>query len=173
MEIKLTHEKVALVDTADYVFLSRFKWIAIKMGNTYAAARSGPKAEGGHELIMMHRRIMRLKLGDKLQVDHINHNGLDNRRCNLRVCSNQQNAFNSVKSANRSSHYKGVSKRRNGAWEGRIGFCGKTIYLGWFKTEQDAAKAYNLAAVKYFGEFANLNTIIPALAPLLRIKPEM
>lgn len=160
MKIKLTQGKFALIDDADYALVGQYKWYGIKWRNTYAAT-ANMKANGRWETIYMHRVIMGLKRGDKLQVDHINHDGLDNRRANLRTCTNQQNLFNRIKSEKTSNRYKGVWRTSVGTWAVKIRFCNNDIYLGCFKIEQDAALAYNIAAVKYYGEFANLNIIVP------------
>ena len=159
MEIKLTQNKFAIVDDADYALVSQHKWYAAKWKKTYVAARKVLRAGGRQETIYMHRVIMGLKRGNKMQVDHINHDELDNRRVNLRSCTHQQNSFNRVKSKNKSSHYKGVSKQKGRYWRVQIKFRKNTIYLGCYKNEQDAARAYNVAALKYFGEFAKLNII--------------
>jgi hypothetical protein len=91
-------------------------------------------------------------------VDHIDHNGLNNRRSNLRLCTAQQNARNHRPQLRGSSKYKGVSWRQDGkVFRALIWHNGKSINLGRFKNEIDAAKAYDKAAKKYFGEFAYLN----------------
>ncbi|MHC4659626.1 MAG: AP2 domain-containing protein, partial [Planctomycetota bacterium] len=94
-----------------------------------------------------------------LMVDHINHNGLDNRKVNLRVATRAQNSRNIRKSQNKfSSNYKGVHfRRREGLWMARITVDGRTLYLGDFKEEVDAARAHDRAAMKYHREFAALN----------------
>ena len=94
-----------------------------------------------------------------MQIDHINDNGLDNRRSNLRICSQSQNLMNCRKPKTLfSSKYKGVSwVQKHKRWKVSIAFKGKRKYIGHFLSEIDAAKAYNKAAEKYFGEFARLN----------------
>lgn len=94
----------------------------------------------------------------KLQVDHINGDRLDNRRCNLRVATYQQNSMNQHRTAISSSVYKGVSYRKDtNKFTAYITVNYKKINLGCFRSEQDAALAYDNAARVYFGEFANLN----------------
>ncbi len=96
----------------------------------------------------------------KRQVDHINHNQFDNTNENLRIATKSQNNANRRKKSNTSSKYKGVSwKAYRDYWEVCIKVKGQYIYLGHFKDEIEAAKAYNVAALKYFGEFALLNVI--------------
>jgi hypothetical protein len=159
-KIPLTQGKFAIVDDEDYELLSQRKWCAIKWGNTFAAITNGQKNIKGHpEMIYMHRLIIGLKKGQRLQVDHINHNGLDNRGCNLRLCTAQQNQWNYTKASNKSSKYKGVCRHKCGGWTAYINKNKKLIYLGYFKTEIEAAETYNAKAKELFGEFAKLNNI--------------
>lgn len=108
--------------------------------------------------IYMHRLIM--DFPKNYQVDHINGNSLDNRKENLRICSIAENTKNREKYSTNSSGYKGVYfSKKNKKWISNIHFNYKTYYLGSFADKNEAAKAYNDAAIKYFGEFANLNII--------------
>ena len=105
----------------------------------------------------MHRWIMNAP--DNLVVDHINYNGLDNRKANLRLATRRQNSLHVIRTMNPgSSKYKGVSwhthKKR---WGAKITTHGKTYHLGYFKNEVEAAKTYDLSARKYHGAFAALN----------------
>ncbi|MBN2130267.1 MAG: HNH endonuclease, partial [Sedimentisphaerales bacterium] len=104
----------------------------------------------------MHREIMQPPPG--MMVDHIDGNSLDNRRRNMRNCTNQQNMQNLAKSPRASGRFKGVyyDKRRR-TWYARICHNGKSIHLGTFGTEIEAARAYDKAAMELFGEFACLN----------------
>ena len=156
-EIHLTQGKVALVDDEDYEWLSQWKWCATRTPYTYYAMRSR-WVNGKDKTTKMHRVIMDAPPG--MHVDHINHNGLDNRKENMRVCTRTENIRNSRKQRRCTSEYKGVCwhKHRN-KWITRITADKKSKYLGYFKKETDAALAYNLAALKYFGEFANINAI--------------
>jgi hypothetical protein len=127
-----------------------YNWTAFCSHGTWYA-----KAHIGNKTVLMHRVItMALK---EQKIDHINGNGLDNRKENLRLATNRQNSWNS-KSTIGSSKYKGVSwcKQKN-KWRTRIYFNGKDIHLGFFVNEKDAAKIYDEIALKYFGEFARIN----------------
>jgi len=105
----------------------------------------------------MHRKI--LKAPDSFIVDHINHNGLDNRKANLRLATHSQSACNRRKSSAKTwSKYKGVSWRiSDKRWSAAIGINNRAKWLGLFTDEISAAKAYDAAARKYHGEFASLN----------------
>lgn len=152
-QIPLTQNKVALVDDEDWELVSQYKWYAHKCDNQFYA-RTNIYKEGKRTLLSMHQ----LLTGGKL-IDHINGNGLDNRRENLRPCTTQQNGQNSTSRIGTSS-YKGVSfdARRN-KWFARIYVEKKNKFLGYFADEKIAAIAYNKAATEYFGEFAKLNFI--------------
>ncbi len=148
--IPLTQGKFAIVDAGDYEWLSGRRWHIVASGNTYA----GRKEHG--KTIYMHREIMKPPKG--MLVDHIDGNGLNNRRANLRVCTNQQNMRNIRKKPGASSIYKGVyhDKRRD-TWSAKI-CCGrKSTHIAVFATEIEAARAYDRKARELFGEFARLN----------------
>jgi len=105
----------------------------------------------------MHREL--IEVADGLLVDHINHDGMDNRRANLRAATHSQNMYHRGKRLGATqSKYKGVYwRKRNRKWQALITFQKEKIYLGYFRNEIDAAKAYDRAARKYHGEFASLN----------------
>ena len=114
--------------------------------------------------VYLHRYVLSRMLGRELtsadKADHINGNGLDNRRCNIRLCEHRQNMWNQGSRKNTSSIYKGVTFfKRDGSWQAKIAPNGKTIHLGYFQTEAEAAQAYNEKAKEIFGEFAKLNDL--------------
>ena len=145
--IPLGDGRYALVDAADYDWLSQYNW---RLQNGYAARRHQTRTT------YMHREIAKPPPG--MMVDHVNHNKRDNRRANLRVCTRQQNTQNNDKHARSSSRFKGVgySKDRR-KWFAKIWFEGQRIWLGYFLDEVEAARTYDAKAVELFGEFAHLN----------------
>lgn len=153
--IALTQGKFAIVDDGDYEQLNQHKWCAIKSGKRYYAMRSVWK-KGKSIFVLMHREILNVPKG--VETDHINHNGIDNRKTNLRMCNRVQNRYNTKILLDKTSQYKGVSWRnRKRKWMAYIGFNYKTIYLGSFVNEIKAAQAYDQKAKELFGEFACLN----------------
>jgi hypothetical protein len=154
----LTRGKYAIVEPEDFEHLSKYKWFAQQGQRTFYAVRRIQQERGGKQkAILMHREIM--KAGNEEFCDHINHNGLDNRKANLRLATRSQNAWNRRKSKVKSrSKYKGVSwYNKDERWSVRIQVNRKQKFLGIFADEVEAAKAYDRAAQKYFGEFAELN----------------
>ncbi len=154
-EIKLTQGMVALVDDEDFEYLNQWRWHACRSGKTFCARRISTQTNYVRRSpILLHRVIMNTP--KDMQCDHINHNGLDNRKCNLRNCTCQENLRN--RRSTGSVKYTGVSMRSTERkfWA-RICVDGISISLGWFVHAWAAAIAYDRAAKKYFGEFANLN----------------
>ena len=156
-EIELTQGKVALVDDEDYEYLRQWKWYygceGGKNKSGYAVRSiTNPK----RALIFMHRVIMSTPTG--METDHINCNKIDNRKENLRVCTRLQNKKNNPLMKNNKTGYKGVSINNN-RYKVKISVNKKQIHLGYFDKVEDAAKTYNLAALKYHGKFARLNEI--------------
>lgn len=147
-KIPLTQGKFAIVDDVDYERLSKFKWYC-HCG--YARRMGDGKA------IHMHREI--LSPPDGFIIDHANGNRLDNRRENIRICTFAQNTQNAERRSDNSSGYKGVSWHTNKKWRTQIIVNGKVTHVGMFSNIIDAARAYNEAAIKYYGEFAKLNEI--------------
>lgn len=147
----------ALVDDADYEWLNQWRWYADKKHNRFYAARQIRIGEK-QAVTYMHRAILRIT-ESKIMGDHINGNGLDNQRDNIRICTHKQNQDNKS-GLGGTSKYKGVClEKRKNLWRAQLGCNGKQIYLGAFSNENDAAIAYNNAAIKYQGEFARLNII--------------
>lgn len=154
--IKLTQNKHTIVDDEDYEYLKEYKW---RYNNGYAV-RASPRDENGKQIsFRMHRVIFGLTSKD-VWVDHINGNGLDNRKCNLRIVNRQQNQMNRKKRKKGSSEYKGVTFYKNqNKWVATIYLKNKRIHLGYFKKEIEAAIAYNEAALIYHKEYARLNKL--------------
>jgi hypothetical protein len=161
MEIPLTHGLAAIVDDEDFARANRFKWSAKKApqrrGLWYAYRiighrnRSHPITEWLHHFIQ----------GSKHQTDHRDGNGLNNQKNNLRHCNFSQNSANRRLNSNNSTGFKGVTMRRD-KFIAQIGRKGAGKWIGSFDSSEEAARAYDNAAVKRFGEFARLNFPIPS-----------
>jgi len=163
-EIRLTQGKVALVDDEDYEWLNQWKWNAYRpKGVTWYAKRCVRDSESRRNInVLMHRVIMGLCHGNPLTVDHIDGNGLNNQQSNLRVCTLAQNVRNRHVVIGKSK-YRGVclcsGRLGKRPWRASINTGGKNLWLGKYATEEEAAVAYNGAALEYFGRFANLNMV--------------
>lgn len=155
--IPLSHGRYVIVDADAYSHLSKFKW---RFHNGYAVRQHYMGIIEGKPIywnMQMHRIIT--NCSSKYEVDHINGNRLDNRITNLRFCNDKQNAHNSMNRGG-SSKYKGVHwDKRKRRWIAQIGIEWKRIHLGNFLSEEQAAAAYNQAAIKYHGEFASFNAV--------------
>lgn len=139
-KIKLTQDKVALVDDADYKILSKVKWYARRDRNTFYAQRKN-FIDGRWKIVLMHRFIM--NPSDDMFIDHINRNGLDNRRENLRIVTHSQNHFNEKLRVDNTSGFKGVHRSQyivNGKTYKYWAACAGNKRLGRFKTIEEAVK---------------------------------
>lgn len=142
---------VAAVDDSDYEYLNQFKWYARKCKKTFYAERS-IKVNGKFTNQSMHTLIMNTPEG--MEVDHVDHIGLNCQRLNMRICTHSQNCMNRIN--------RGLTKYKGVCYNGSRVRCviylrKKQIHLGYFKTEIEAAKAYDSKAKELFGEYANLN----------------
>ena len=156
-EIPLTQDKVALVDDEDYLSLINHKWNAHKDNGGHLYVYSSTYINKKHGVMKMHRYILGLKKDDGKLTDHMNGNGLDNRKCNLRICTKSENNMNQAKTRG-TSKYKGVSWCKNRKkWCAQIKLNQKQYFIGYFLLEIDAAMAYDKKAVELFGSFARLN----------------
>lgn len=166
--IDISKGQIVLVDDEDFNWLSKHKWY---FSHGYAVRYYG-REDNKQKIARMHREIMTYSGYDILnkQIDHIDGNGLNNTKSNLRIVTQSQNLQNRGKPSNNTSGYKGVSfSKIINKWEAYITVRGHRIRLGYFDTAKDAAHAYDLAAVDYHGEFAVLNfstTQIPVLRKL-------
>jgi len=153
-QIQLTHVYVTLVDDEDFEYLSKFSWYLLNSkGGIYARGFVNGKS------VLLHRLL--LKPDASMFVDHKDRNGLNNQKSNLRICTRSQNSANRRSRLTKpTSKYLGVAfETDRQKWTARIRKDKVGIRLGGFETEIEAAKAYNDAALKYHGEFANLNVL--------------
>ncbi len=159
--IELTQGKVALVDDEDGLELQKYNWHVLIERKTvqFYAVRNIRIGPGKQTLQLMHRAILSAPIG--MEVDHINDDGLDNRRQNLRLCTKAENQRNRRITVDCASRFKGVTINlsRTSPWKARITRDGRRKYLGCFASEEKAALAYNEAATRIFGEFARLNEV--------------
>lgn len=152
-------ELCVIVDNEDYPVISKYNWYAnsvvdkrLKNPKPYVATKINGKT------VLLHRFI--LGCPKYKSVDHIDNNPLNNQKENLRICTHQQNHFNRPANFNGSSKYKGVCwDKKHNSWKAQIKTNKKNKYLGLFKTEKEAAKAYNTEAFKLFGEYAYQNKL--------------
>ena len=152
--VMLTQGYKALVDDEDYLRLKELMWYADKRSNTTYAVHK----RKGCKVIRMHRMV--IKVPADLTVHHINKNGLDNRKCNLVITTQQENVRQARKRGYVTSKYKGVSWRADmKKWHARLYVSGNVILLGNFNVENDAAKAYDVAVLKHLGKGYPLNVM--------------
>lgn len=159
-KILISQKHVVLVDDIDYLMISKYKWtVKQKPNKRYYALRSSQKSDNlsiwQKTTISMHQQILNFP---KKQIDHINHNGLDNRRSNLRICDQTQNNANSRLPITNTSGYRGICFcKQTRQFMAQINYHKHRIYLGRFNDPIDAAKAYDQKAIELFKEFASLN----------------
>ena len=146
--IELTKGRIALVDDEDYERVSSYKW-SLQNTNYAASCIDGKKT-------LLHRFI--LDVSQEQTIDHKNRDGLDCRRENLRLCTHSQNQHNRPAQRNNSTGYKGVRwNKTNKRYAANISVDGHRIHLGYFDSPEDAAYAYDQAALQHYGEFAWTN----------------
>lgn len=148
-QIPLSKGYFALVDNEDFEWLSKYKWFVLTNYTNYKRpSYAGRSGHGSPKIILLHREIMKPPKG--LQIDHINGNGLDNRKNNLRICTHTENQRNYKR--HRSNKYAlGTSFNVNGKYQAtiRIRSLKKSKYLGSFKTQKEAHEAFLEADLKY------------------------
>lgn len=149
--IPLASGQLALVDESDLHLVIDHAWFLGPSGHA--------RTKSARANTYMHRLILPVP---GLEVDHVNRNPLDNRRCNLRPATRTQNVVNRVSRGK--SGFRGVRRTRDGAYEANIGRSSRAKYLGRFQSAEAAARAYDAAAIELYGEFATLN--FPASHPL-------
>lgn len=156
--VPLTRGKYAIVDNEDFERVSKLKWHFLNTGGGYAK-HTYYLGDYKQKDITLHRFIINAPEG--VEVDHINGNGLDNRKCNLRLCNRTENTWHTSIRSHNTHGFKGVSYNNTGKrirrYKGRIRVNNKVYHLGYFLTAEEAAHAYDEAAKKYHGEFALLN----------------
>lgn len=157
IKIKPTNSNnVFLIDNCDYRRVANHNWFVIK-NNTHNCLKYYIVSTD-HPQISLHRFVLDAKKGEVC--DHINGDTFDNRRKNLRICTQRENAFNRSKNKNNTSGFTGVTLHGKNNWQARIQYEHKKVNLGTFCSRELAAIAYNTAAKSYFGEFARLNKLI-------------
>lgn len=157
IKIKLLHGLFATIDAEDYDKIKGFRWYAYYDRTTrgYYCRKNIPNFGTIH----LHRLIMDVS-DKKMQVDHINHNTLDNRKVNLRICTQNENQKNSLLRLDNKTGFKGVSYDKNKRkYVSGIRHNNRRIHLGYFENPEDAAKAYDQKAIELFGEFKKLNLL--------------
>ena len=154
-KIPLTQGQYAIIDDEDYDRVAQYKWRAVWGGRCFYAVHMFWNKGKRYE-IRMHRFIMNAP--KSILVDHRNYDGLDNRKENLRLCSHSQSQYHRRSCNKGTSRFKGVSlRKKNKKWQAQIKHNKKSIWIGEFIDEAEAAEAYDEKARELFGEFAHLN----------------
>ena len=149
-KIKLARGEYTLVDNDDYENLMAFRWYVSCFGYVVRAV--------GKRKVIMHRVVANTPKG--MMTDHINRNKLDNRKENLRICTNSENQYNRLGNKGSASKYKGVAfSKKLGKWQAQIWFGGRQRHLGMFEDQKEAAKRYNEEAVNLGIKTILLNVI--------------
>jgi len=164
-EIKLSRGRIALVDDNDFGRINAHKWHLNNPRHCCYAERNVPMKNGnGFTAMRMHREIMNAP--DGMEVDHIDGNGLNNQKSNLRLCTHSQNQANRKMQKNNRSGFRGVSwRKRERRWAAVVSIDGKRRYLGYFISIYDAAKARDNVVASHFGDFAKLNFPVTVKIP--------
>jgi hypothetical protein len=153
VNIPLTQGRSVIVDDEDLAYLNKWKW-CYHRGYAVRTQRVNSK----QALVYMHRLILNAQPGQAC--DHVNGDGLDNQRSNLRICTQSQNGMNRGKQKNNTSGFKGVTwNKDHKKWKAQIMLNGKSIYIGYFDDPEEASKAYNDRASGLFEGFVHLNQI--------------
>jgi hypothetical protein len=158
IEIPLTQGRFALVDAASYALVRGRTWCAWWHPGTrgFYAVSMSPRRDRRRKTLLLHREVLRAQ--DGVQVDHRNHDTLDNRLNNLRLAIAAENSHNMRRPRNNTSGYKGVSWNKDRKrWQAHICLSGKRRYLGYFDTAAEAGAVYDAAARKLHGAFAFTN----------------
>jgi hypothetical protein len=161
IKIPLSQGKYAVIDDNDYQLVSKHKWYTKNCTRIFYARTNLHIGRNRRSILYMHRLIM--DAPKEMQVDHIDNDGLNNQRKNLRICTVAENTRNSRKHSQNKSGYKGVWFNNacgpEKPWVSAITLNGKAIHIGVFSSPEEAALAYNKKALELFGEFASLNTV--------------
>lgn len=154
--LPLSRGLFSIVDDDDFEFLSQWKWFAFKASGSKRLFYAIRTDYSNKKILYAHKLLLGAKPG--MVIDHINGNSLDNRRANLRHCSIKENVRNQAPRVGFTSKYKGVAWRADRSkWTAYICPDRKKLNLGVFRSEHNAAYAYDKAALKHFGQYARIN----------------
>jgi len=153
--VPLTRGYEAIVDIEDAGMASGYNWYVMFCGENLVYAARNERVTGKRKTILMHRVVA--NPSEKQVVDHRDHNGLNNRKSNLRVCSHTENIRNSRKRLDNTSGYRGVCwNKKLRKWQAEINVNGEVIYLGTFKDIEKAYQAYCKASRRYHKDYSNI-----------------